>query len=149
MFVGTTERGVYYTTDGGANWGGGVTPEVSVMASQALAVSPADRNTLWCATGDQSMAVSRNRGETWTLVGDRLGARVMFTVTIDPQLPSTIYATSQDAGVWVSTDSGQTWSALNTGLTNPFVTSFAIDAVDHHLLYAGTEGGGVFRLLRP
>ena len=149
LYVGTSERGVFATTNGGVSWRGGVTPETAVMVPQALAVDPVDRSTIWVATGDQGVAVSRDRGETWTLANNGLGAEVMFTITIDPEEHSTIYTTSQDAGVWVSVDSGATWAPLNTGLTNAFVTAFAIDANNHKIIYAGTEGGGVFRLTRP
>ncbi len=149
LFVGTTERGVFASPDGGVSWHGGVTPETSVMVPQALAVNPTDRSTLWVATGDQGVAVSHDRGETWKLANNGLSAVVMFTITIDPVDPDTIYATSQDAGIWVSVDAGDTWAPLNTGLTNKFVTAFAIDVNNHKVLYAGTEGGGVFRLTRP
>jgi photosystem II stability/assembly factor-like uncharacterized protein len=147
--VGTIDNGVFASPDAGESWRGGVTPETSVMVPQALAVHPTDRSTLVAATGDQGMAISRDRGETWTLENTGLGTQVMFTVTIDPVDPSTIYTTSQDAGVWVSTDAGETWSPLNDGLTNLFVTAFTIDANNHKVIYAGTEGGGVFRLRRP
>lgn len=149
IFVGTTERGVFFSTNNGVSWRGGVTPETSVMVPHALAVDPLDRDTLWVATGDQGVAASRDRGETWSLENTGLGADVMFTITIDPVEPSTIYATSQDAGVWVSTDAGASWSPLNDGLFHRFVTAFAIDANNHKIIYAGTEGGGVFRLVRP
>jgi len=149
VYVGTTERGVFFSANDGQAWGGGITPELSVMAPHALAVNPSDRNEIWVATADQGVAVSRNRGETWAFSKNGLGAKVMFTITIDPVTPSTIYVTSQDAGIWVSVNGGASWSELNTGLTNKFVTAFAIDANDHKTVYAGTEGGGVFRLRRP
>ena len=44
---------------------------------------------------------------------------------------------------------GADWSRLNEGLLNRFVTTFSIDVNENNVLYTGTEGGGVFRFVRP
>ncbi len=68
---------------------------------------------------------------------------------IDYLDPDVIYASTSLGGVFLTEDAGVTWTPLNTGLFHKNVTAIKVDAVDHRTVYAGTEGGGIFRNVRP
>jgi photosystem II stability/assembly factor-like uncharacterized protein len=74
---------------------------------------------------------------------------LLLDLEIDPVSPDTVYAGSARGGLFVSDNGGATWAPLGTGLFNRTITRIVVDALDHRTVYVGTEGGGVFRLVRP
>ena len=84
------------------------------------------------------LCVSRNNGQSWTLVGGGLPANItVYWIVID----GTRYYVATNLGIYVSNDSGATWVLLSTGLTNTNI--FTIYAIASRLL-VGSNGAGVF-----
>jgi hypothetical protein len=67
-------------------------------------------------------------------------------LAIDP-VTQNVFAGTLSGGVFCSTNNGESWTAINDGLTHQQIWSLTIDSSGH--LLAGTNGGGVFRSLRP
>jgi hypothetical protein len=59
-----------------------------------------------------------------------------------------LYAGTDDGGVFASDDGGASWNTLNAGLTSLAIRALLVDPLTPSQLYSGTDGGGVFGLLR-
>ncbi|HUF79269.1 MAG TPA: glycosyl hydrolase, partial [Thermoanaerobaculia bacterium] len=129
-------RGIYKTTDGGAEWtlmGLGDSERIA-----AVRVHPRKSDTVWvCATG-HLWDGNEQRGVFKTTDGGRTWRKVLFVdqdtgcadLDLDPQAPDVLYAgmwqfrRSPDffasggpgSGLYKSTDGGETWAELTQGL---------------------------------
>ncbi len=147
MFSGSTEGGIYKTTDGGDSWeklGGGL-PEM--VGRIGLAVSPADPDRIYAlveADGDErGLYRSEDRGTTWSHVSDdrNMTARPWYYmhVDVDPTDADVVYISnesffrSDDAGrtiepvstphgdnhdLWINPDDPENWIQSNDGGAN-------------------------------
>lgn len=59
-----------------------------------------------------------------------------------------VYVSVEDYGVYVSPIANADWQAFNTGLRAPSVTVFKRDLLNDGMLLAGTDGGGVYKLMK-
>jgi photosystem II stability/assembly factor-like uncharacterized protein len=147
LYVGTTDSGVFKSTNGGTSWSQASTG-LTAPWIYALAIDPVTPATLYAGTDGGGVFKSTNGGETWATANLGLNNWVVSALVVDPYKPSTLYA-GTDGGVFKSTDSGASWTALNTGLTTPEVWCLAIAPAAEQgafTLYAGTDGGGVFAI---
>jgi photosystem II stability/assembly factor-like uncharacterized protein len=112
---------------------------------QALAIDPANPDTLYAGTYGGGVFKSTDSGGTWNAANTGLTNAYVFALVINPVSSATLYAGTHGGGVFKSTDSGATWAAINTGLTTPHVTALAIDPSAPATLYAGTFDRGVFK----
>ncbi len=149
MYLGT-DRGLYKSTDGGANW-----RWVSYLFGQvfAVAVDPINPAIVY-ATGNQpgSQAVfkSVDGGEHWTLPTSGMpGGPDLKTLAVNPRDTRIIYAGSEGWGIYKSTTGGATWGTVNSGITADFmnVCSLAIDPINPDIIYAAIGQAGVYKSL--
>ena len=118
IYAGTSDRGVFKSTDGGANW---TDTGLTNTAVGFLAVAPTTPTTVYAGTYREGWLKSTDGGMTWDPAGldtalDVTGQNpAMPPLLIDPVTPSTVYAVSP-SGVFKSTDSGDSWTA--TALMN-------------------------------
>ena len=155
-----SDRGIFKSTDAGANW----RRIVGAPHAVALAIDPNDSDTVHAFTASDDMYYyggvaqiyesralkSTDGGATWPAGGEVqrlevpaapgeipvqnvLGARVV----IDPIDPDTLYAGA--LGVVKSADGGATWRRV--GLTRTPVLALAIEPKESATLYAGTDAG--------
>jgi hypothetical protein len=164
---------VFKTTDGGDSWtaispdltannpeeeklsGGPVTPDNSTAEFHctivSLAESQFDPKTLWAATDDGNLQVTRDGGAHWTnVVGNVEGLPRESWV-------SSIHTSYADAGTvyvsfdrhmmddfapyaYVTHDNGKRWTRISNGLGG-YVHILASDPKQPKLIYAGTELG--------
>ena len=134
LYAGTSDRGVFKTTDGGATWS--ATGLANVYVS-ALAIDPVTPTTLY-AVAWGGLYKSTDGGANWNPINDLTGVGVS-SLAIDPQTPTTLYGWTYHDGVFKSTDGGASWSA--TGLTGVGggILALAIDPLTPTTLYAGTD----------
>jgi len=98
---------VFRTVDGGSNWTD-VSAGLAGTCAFGLAVSPADSQTLACAT-DSGLYRSTDLGATWT----RRASFPAYSVAFSRQSPYYGYSGSDNL-VFRSNDLGLTWSAETT-----------------------------------
>ena len=144
LYAGTTDRGVFKSTDGGATWSGSTTGLTSIAVG-ALVIDAQTPTALYAGTTDRGVYKSTDAGASWGATGLTNGS--VQVLAVDPQTPTTLYALIPDVGVFKSTDGGATWSAtgLMTGgvycgsciIPVLTVTALAIDPLTPSTLYAG------------
>jgi photosystem II stability/assembly factor-like uncharacterized protein len=163
IWVGTLGmRGVFKTTDSGANWvemDAGITTQPS-MEFRGFTVDPHDSTIIYCggnhladpATLKQRGFIykSVDGGATWKLLHEP-GALVRWII-VDPTDSNVIYASTgifdrfavKAEGVLKSTDGGKTWTNINDGLTSLAVGALAMHPTNSSILIAGTGKGSAF-----
>ncbi|MBT8220205.1 MAG: hypothetical protein KJP00_10280, partial [Bacteroidia bacterium] len=119
----------------------------------SIAPSPVDANVIWVGTDDGNLQLTRDGGETWTNLANRLSG-----VRAGAWIPQ-INVSDKDAGVayvsvndyrrndwkpyaYITRDYGQTWKRVaREGQVEGHVYSLLPDPVEPNLLYLGTENG--------
>ncbi|MFK7783773.1 MAG: WD40/YVTN/BNR-like repeat-containing protein, partial [Crocinitomicaceae bacterium] len=119
IYLGAPAGGVWKSTDSGATW----TPlgdELAVMGVSSIAISAANSNVLYLATGDAdggdtySIGVlkSTDAGQTWAEVGNVSGN--LRDIVVDPADEDIVYVAS-NGGVYKTIDGGANWAEVLTG----------------------------------
>ena len=108
LYAGTSDRGVFKTTDGGATWSG---TGLTNIAGWPLAIDPRTPTTLYAGT-HSGLFKSTDGGASWLAINTGLPNPYVADLAIDPQTPATLYALVPDAGVFKSTDGGGTWNLV-------------------------------------
>jgi hypothetical protein len=98
-----------------------------------IATAAADPQTLYCGVEPAALFVSRDAGDTWSIV-DGLwnhphrpkwqpggGGLCLHTILIDPERPGTIRVAISTGGMYVTEDHGATWRASNNGVRAQFL----------------------------
>lgn len=118
MISGSTEGGVYKTTDGGDNWEklkGGL-PE-GMVGKVGVTVSPTQPDRVWAlieAEPDGGVYRSDNAGKTWKRINkeNKLRQRAWYYthMVADPQDANTVYALN--TSLYRSVDAGKTYTNI-------------------------------------
>lgn len=119
IYVGAPAGGIWKSTDAGSTW----TPlgdELAVMGVSSIAISAANSNVIYLATGDAdggdtySIGVlkSTDGGLTWAEVGNVAGN--LRDIVVDPADEDIAYVAS-NGGVFKTTDGGANWTELLSG----------------------------------
>ena len=106
------QRGVYASTDGGANWQKALYVDENTGASD-IAMDPSNPDVLYASLWESRQA-------PWEFGNDYAGTH---------------------GGIFKSTDGGKTWNKLTTGLPQVSQAYVAIAAGDAHRLYASVAFG--------
>lgn len=146
VYVGTKEKGVHRTADGGISW----TPRgLDTKTVRALALHPDNSEIIYAGTQSadpQSPGIfkSTDGGALWPVNG--LIGHDVLAIAINPRNPRLVYAGTYGDGVWASYDGGNSWHKM-PGLTGGagFVFSLTLFTPaaedDRQVLYAGTTDG--------
>jgi hypothetical protein len=142
-YVGTKEKGVHWTTDGGISWTESGLPPVTV---RALALHPDNSEIIYAGTqsaGTQSPGIfkSTDGGASWPVSG--LVGHDVMAIAVNPRNPEFVYAGTFGEGIWASYNGGHSWHIMS-GLTSEVysLTLFTPAGEDDcQVLYAGTTNG--------
>src|SRR5260221_7681042 len=154
LYLGTSGGEVYVSTNGAKGWTNPYhgTPFPGYIVDN-LAVDREGR--LWVACwglwGGGVIAMSNDRGHTWTRRDAGLEDFSVRSIAIDPHDASFVVAGGL-TGVYRSTDSGATWEKISD---QENVESLAIDPRTHDRIYVGTwrqgqrteDGGKTWKLI--
>jgi len=133
-----TPRGVFKTTDGGANWIGRSTGLVN-RAVSALAINLGD-GTLYAGTPG-GVFTSTNGSVNWINRSGGSAPASARAILFEPGSTNTIYAATS-GGVYKTTNGVATnWFTVNSGLENRKVNGLAATFPSVSTIYAATEGG--------
>lgn len=135
IFAGTSQNGVFISTNNGATW-------------SPLGLAGATVSTLYVDSNDRIYAGTQGIGLFRTVGTTNTWAQVTsFSPTIVYVLVANslghIFAGVNEAGVLRSTDGGETWQNLSSELDSKTVFALALD--DRENLIAGTVAGLVYR----
>ena len=147
LYVGAASGGIWKSTDGGTTF----TPKFdkqTVQSIGAIALSPADPDTIWVGTGEawtrNSTSIgdgiyrSKDGGETWANLGLAQSERIV-KIAISPDDPSIVYACvtgklwsdSDERGVYRTKDGGANWALVLNG-ANPSTGCGSMSIDPHH-----------------
>ena len=128
IYIGAANGGVFMSVNGGVNFQP-VFDEAGVYSIGALALDPANPNTIYAGTGEANSSVdsydgaglfqSLDGGGTWSYLGLEQTRRIA-RVAVDPQNSNRIFvaamgtqfSTSPDRGLYRSEDGGISWSKV-------------------------------------
>ncbi len=162
LFRDDTNRGVYRTTDGGANWDQ-VFFVSDITGVIDMANHPTDSDVIYAATWERvrrpemrdyggatsGLHRSIDGGTTWNELTNGLPSnpalKGRISIDISQSNPSVLYARYADAtgsiqGVYRTADGGDTWTAMNAGgLTNVgfhwWFRGIFVDPTDENTIY--------------
>lgn len=115
--------------------------------------SPVEKGVIWVGTDDGNVQLTRDGGETWTKLNDRIKGLPKYAWV------SKIHASEHDGGTafvtvdhhrmddfrlyaFMTTDYGRTWTGITEGLPqDDYVKVVRQDPINPNLLYAGMEHG--------
>ncbi len=136
--------GIFYTTDGGANW---EHLGWSNIIAYSLTIDPDSNGRIMYLAAGNGVLKSTDAGETWRIMTDWHETEVS-QVVIDPGNHNILYIATP-YGVFKSTDAGWTWSKKNNGISpkqtgttsSTFIGPILIDEANPNRLMIGTENG--------
>ena len=137
LFLGTSGGEVYVSTDGARSW---TSPRAGIpFPGYVVDNLVLDRDgNLWAACwglwGGGVIAVSGDRGKTWSRRDAGLEEVSVRAIAIDPNDPTFVLAGGLD-GVYRSTNAGRNWEKLSP---HENVESLAIDPRTRDRIYVGT-----------
>ncbi len=152
FYFGSVGGGVWKSLNSGRTW----TPIFdanNVASIGAIAVSPANPNTIYVGTGEPDMRdsiaygngvyKSTDAGKTWKHL-DLENTKQIGRIIVDPKNPNTVfvaalgnaYASNPDRGVYRSQDGGATWQKVLFKNDEVGAIDLAFDPVDSKIVYA-------------
>jgi|RhiMetdeSRZDD1v2_1073273.scaffolds.fasta_scaffold108580_3 photosystem II stability/assembly factor-like uncharacterized protein len=139
-----TDSGVYRSDDRGARWERLDAP-MNTMHTWALAIDPAEPETLFAGTQPSAVFRSQDGGQQWDKLAldlaDECPAVVIPRVTalaVDPEDHRTVWAGIEVDGVRRSVDGGETWTTIAGGLDDPDIHGIAISGGQPKVVLATT-----------
>jgi photosystem II stability/assembly factor-like uncharacterized protein len=145
---------VYRTTNGALRWTP-ISPDLTTGGTHsltAIAVSPADTNTIYAGADDGSVSVTHTASAPtprWFGITGTLPSRVVTAITSSGSSASTAYATfsgfssGSDAQghIFYTENGGVSWKDMSGNLPNVPVNDVAIDPSAADTVYVGTDLG--------
>ncbi len=129
-----------------------ISPEITRTkrgSATALAESPHNSEILWVGTDDGALWVTRDGGQSWNSVADRVGlSRPYWVSTIEPSrfADGRAYvcfdahrSDDDNPYLYVTEDFGQTWKPITSNLPHGSTRCLREDVQNPNLLYCGTE----------
>jgi photosystem II stability/assembly factor-like uncharacterized protein len=160
-FIGTKERGVYRTTDGGKTWKNLLFID-DLTGAADLELQPGNPSVVFASmwhgqrkpwtiiSGAMEGGIykSTDAGEHWTKLGGGLPNQLFgrSNVAISAASPNRIYALIEakpGSGLYRSEDAGATWALINGAgniITRPFYyTTMGVDPTNSEVVWIGDE----------
>ncbi len=144
-------HGVYKSTDGGETWLPANRGMIDYRIT-ALAVDPAQPQTIYAGGDGGELFKSTDGGQTWHDLTETLSSQIndystIRDIVVDPVTPETIYLLADKTGVLLSHDGGERWRLLGKpGEPDyPMFTALAIIFDPQPVLIIGIEGEGGWR----
>lgn len=120
LLAGTSEGGVFKSTDGGAQWKA-VNMGLGNTQIKALVYSPAYAADKTVFIGGLHLGIqkSANGGESWDWLGNvSWGHSYCLGISPHYAADSTFFGCINDVGIYRTTNGGSTWDLLKTNLAN-------------------------------
>jgi LPXTG-motif cell wall-anchored protein len=159
VFAGSSEGGVYKSTDGGTSWtavNSGLpflNGASSIYNINSVAISPnyAIDHTVFAGSSVGGVYKSTDGGASWTVVNSGMAIPYAESVAISPNYATdrTVFAGNNNTNgifagdLYKSTDGGANWTKVTSGMSNTMIDSIAISpsyATDQ-TVFAGSNGG--------
>ena len=119
----------------------------------AIAPSPVDKNVIWVGTDDGNLQLTKDRGQTWTNLADRLpGAKAgvwIPYIEVSQKNAGEAFVIANDYRrndfspmAYHTTDFGETWKQIaDKTQVRGYAHAIVQDPVEPNLLFLGTDNG--------
>jgi photosystem II stability/assembly factor-like uncharacterized protein len=138
--LGSTDGGLYRSTDGGVSWESD--EDLRGQSIRALAAAPSDPKTVVAGTL-KGVYRSSDGGVHWELISPEGSKEIheVESIAIDPSNPQIIYAGTWHLP-WKTTDGGANWTSIKQGIIEDSdVFSIIIDPKRPNVVYASACSG--------
>jgi photosystem II stability/assembly factor-like uncharacterized protein len=146
VFAGTTE-GFWRSTSGGSDGSWQLTTRRDLEIN-SIAVHPNNPQTIFIATNNYGVMVSRDAGKNFTPTNEGYSSRFINVILPDRERPERVYASSINTAtgggfVFISNNGGATWEPAIRNITVTRLTVYSIlqDRRDANIIYLGTNYG--------
>ncbi len=148
VLVATQVSGVLRASDPAGAWSPSnegltpfVTPNGTFIDARMLVADPNRAGRVYLALYGRGVALSDDRGLTWTQPDNTLADKAVLRLAAAPNGGSTrLFALVTGAGIWVSDDGATTWTTDNEGLGSLALNDLVVDVASSKAYV--TEGGG-------
>jgi photosystem II stability/assembly factor-like uncharacterized protein len=148
LFAGTSNHGVYRSSDNGARWVAcSVGLKIDDVRSFAIApTTDTTRKNLFAGTYAGGVFFSANDGDSWEDISIRGIGNGITALAVSTQSTGgvSIYAGTDVSGVYRSTNNGTSWEAVNSGLHLPLAVNALLvvpNSSSEVNIFAGTSDG--------
>ncbi len=109
-----------------------------------VAVHPTKPHLVYVVT-EEAVYKTRDGGQAWVRLSERLSRVRVMNVAIDPQFPASVFAGTFADGVYQSPDGGRRWLSRNVGIQKGTISAnvnhLVFHPTDAQTLYAATTVG--------
>src|SRR5262249_33689285 len=124
LYVGTSSRGIFKSTDAGAHWARANNGFIDfrlgvgdIKPVKSLVIDFHATTTLYAGAGGSRVFKSVDGGATWALSSAGMPDSAFVTALVqDPSAPAALYAGTGFDGIFKSTDGGSSWTPSNAGI---------------------------------
>ena len=146
VFAGTTE-GFWRSANGGADGSWSLTTRRDLEIN-SIAVHPSNPQTIFIATNNYGVMVSRDAGKSFTPTNEGYSSRFINFILPDRERPERIYASTINTAtgggfIFISNNGGTSWEPAIRNITVNRLTVYSIlqDQRDANIIYLGTNYG--------
>lgn len=141
IYLGTTDRGMYYSYNGGESWL--QTPQITSGKVSAIAIDPQSTCIIYATVGNNVYkSTDCNRHWQTMYIDPRAGTEIS-AIAIDPFTPRIVYIGNSLGEIQKSTDSGQSWKVV--GRLASKILKIMMDPGDSDIIYVGVDKKGIFK----
>jgi hypothetical protein len=147
QLFGSQDVGLYESTDLGVTWTPLHDGTWPLLVVTAIAVDPADSDTIYASTDGAGINRTTDGGATWDIAVGGTDGVATQSVRFDPADTSVLYAGATSLGVYKSSDGGDTFANSSNGISELPLFSIATSPTDPGQIavaFQGNNSGGVF-----
>jgi len=137
IFAGTIGKGIFRSSDNGANW---IEINAGLTSNNVETIDINSSGDIFAGTTFNGIFRSTNNGDNWIPINNGLTNSSIEALDINSS--GDIFAGSFGGGVYRSTDNGGNWTQINNGLINSNIVSIVINS--NNDIFAGSFGDGIF-----
>jgi photosystem II stability/assembly factor-like uncharacterized protein len=142
IYYGTTDRGIYYTYNGGAGWQQTLSGRGKI---NDIAISPKESCIIYVAIGNRVYKTSDcSRNWEYKLIeASPNTSNIINTLAVDPYNSSVVYSGTSGKGLYRSDDSGYSWHVVKY-FDGPIV-KVMLNPNFENMIYVATSRNGIFK----
>jgi hypothetical protein len=147
QLFGSQDVGLYESTNLGADWTPLHDGTWPILVVTAIAVDPADSDTIYVSTDGAGINRTTDGGATWEVSLSGTEGVATQSIRFDPASTAILYAGATSLGVYKSTDGGDTFASSSNGISELTLFSIATSPTDPlqiAVAFQGNNSGGIF-----
>lgn len=137
-----TAGGIVFSNNGGNQWQSLALENIEI---HTLVANPMNERELLCATENEGIFQSMDKGKSWKTLNEGLPTQTIYTIVYEPQNPTVLYCGGHQSGICKSEDGGKTWQTLSNALSGKSIRKIVLHPQEPHLVFVACLEGGLYR----